>query len=77
MAAEAAAYATEDWQAQLEEVLALHAIFAKDFRCVCVCGGGGGQRLLCCARMRSRAALWCVRCWHATRAVNMCAYAAS
>jgi hypothetical protein len=61
MAAEAAAYATEDWQAQLEEVLALHAIFAKDFRCVCVCGGGGG----------AEAAVW--RAHAQSRRVVVCA----
>jgi len=33
------AYTAEDWQAQLEEVLALHAIYAENFRCVRVCAG--------------------------------------
>lgn len=31
--ADSSHYTSEDWQAQLEEVLALQSIFADDFRC--------------------------------------------
>lgn len=40
------AYTAEDWQAQLEEVLALQSIYAENFRCVCVGGGGHGEGIL-------------------------------
>lgn len=33
-------YTTEDWQAQLEEVLALQSIYADDFRWVPGAGAG-------------------------------------
>lgn len=43
-------HAEEDWQAQLEELLALQSIFADDFRCVCA---------------RMRACVWHTRVQHA------------